>query len=697
MPALFPRLKVWVANEVLTYTDLNAEFDNILANLEADTLGGYSASVAQMRLQVNPGGVGSESLAASISGEIERLRFAIARITGKTYWYESPVKNLSTSFVKARHIFCPISLNNEPIQQTPVGDLFRAGLFPNQEGGTLQAALAGAGKFSAGSLGNIPFLAPASNYELDPRCNGGSLTYSFWIKGYALNETILSNRLIGLRAFINASGYLQVDITKPTTSGANKEVVSVTGNVNINGSSSYRHVLIAYKLTNSTADTLAVYLDGVLSGTPISGVAIHGNVPRLNYCALINTDFSGTSSINTNMNGLPETLGWTKTTTGGSASVSNGVLSVSNAGGQTQYWSITPASTGAAASNFVEFKLRITGYPSLSTGYTAGQIEQDFSIILKSGSFGSRLNIGATSCTIQGSNNLGFGTTTNSMSFNHNFHEWTHVIFNVDIPLGVTSVVVNGRPAGVISGGVGADASAAALIFGKTTTNGNAASYELEYIRSGVGFGGLGGYTPANTCALSDLAVLDGVVTDSGTLAALQTSSPFAIFGEEVDKRIRYASNRSGEITTGALTVAGGASATIPAASPAIDTFSDGLTPIRVSFDFDAVLAVGAGAFNASVWLRAEGNPAGLSAYSSGSTTVLQSVLGTAGMVDAVIGQRFFNIPTIPVGLTLPICGTVNTVVTLPAGEYRITPAIYNNTGSVSVTFRRYELNVSQC
>ena len=89
MPGIV-RLKTWVAREVLVYSDLNDEFDNIINNLEASNLDGYSASVAQMRETTDPGGVGSESLALRISDEIERIRFAISRIVGKTYWYEDP-------------------------------------------------------------------------------------------------------------------------------------------------------------------------------------------------------------------------------------------------------------------------------------------------------------------------------------------------------------------------------------------------------------------------------------------------------------------------------------------------------------------------------------------------------------------------------------------------------------------------------
>ena len=92
--ANFPRVKVWVASEDVVYSDLNAEFDNILNNLTAANVDDFSASVSQMQSTVDPGEVGTESLATSVAGEIQRLRFLIAEITGEDEWYESPVSSL---------------------------------------------------------------------------------------------------------------------------------------------------------------------------------------------------------------------------------------------------------------------------------------------------------------------------------------------------------------------------------------------------------------------------------------------------------------------------------------------------------------------------------------------------------------------------------------------------------------------------
>lgn len=95
MPATFNRIKNWIA-ETLNYADLNAEIDNILTNFTPTGVDDYSTNAAQMKLQTSPGGVGTESLAQSLAGEIERLRYMLAQIKGTTYWYSTSSSSLAS-------------------------------------------------------------------------------------------------------------------------------------------------------------------------------------------------------------------------------------------------------------------------------------------------------------------------------------------------------------------------------------------------------------------------------------------------------------------------------------------------------------------------------------------------------------------------------------------------------------------------
>jgi hypothetical protein len=94
--ATFSRVKNWTT-EVLSNTDLNTEIDNILNNLGPSGVDDYSTNSTQMRLETNPGSSGSESLATSMAGEIERLRYVIKRMIGSSvsYWYEAPSSTLT--------------------------------------------------------------------------------------------------------------------------------------------------------------------------------------------------------------------------------------------------------------------------------------------------------------------------------------------------------------------------------------------------------------------------------------------------------------------------------------------------------------------------------------------------------------------------------------------------------------------------
>lgn len=99
MAGLFSRLKVWLQDEKLSYSDLNAEFNNIINNSDLAHMGGHSLDANTMKLVENPGLLGSESVGPNItaSEEIERIRFVLARIIGGSkQWYETPTDDLAT-------------------------------------------------------------------------------------------------------------------------------------------------------------------------------------------------------------------------------------------------------------------------------------------------------------------------------------------------------------------------------------------------------------------------------------------------------------------------------------------------------------------------------------------------------------------------------------------------------------------------
>jgi hypothetical protein len=100
MGATFSRVKTWVA-EILGYADLNAEFDNILTNLTPAGIDDLSVSNSAMQGQTDPYPASVISLSTSLSGELQRLRYQLAQITGNTYWYE----DVPTTLLALQDIF----------------------------------------------------------------------------------------------------------------------------------------------------------------------------------------------------------------------------------------------------------------------------------------------------------------------------------------------------------------------------------------------------------------------------------------------------------------------------------------------------------------------------------------------------------------------------------------------------------------
>jgi hypothetical protein len=93
--SLVARVKTWSASETLTASDLNAEFNNILNNLDPDGIEDASANAAAMQATADPYPASSESLATDLRGEIQRLRYQVAAIVGETYWYEDVTGSLN--------------------------------------------------------------------------------------------------------------------------------------------------------------------------------------------------------------------------------------------------------------------------------------------------------------------------------------------------------------------------------------------------------------------------------------------------------------------------------------------------------------------------------------------------------------------------------------------------------------------------
>jgi hypothetical protein len=91
----YSQIKTAVTGDILTATDYNNEHQNHITNNDPDAINDSSATATAMRTTVDPGESGTESLATTLTGEIQRIRFALVDLKGTTYWYETPTKTLA--------------------------------------------------------------------------------------------------------------------------------------------------------------------------------------------------------------------------------------------------------------------------------------------------------------------------------------------------------------------------------------------------------------------------------------------------------------------------------------------------------------------------------------------------------------------------------------------------------------------------
>lgn len=86
MPGLYS-ITTRSTGTVLTAAIYNADHQNHVDNQTPQMTDDYSSSVGQMQTVNSPGGVGSESLATSLAGEFERLRYVLKTLHNGAQWY----------------------------------------------------------------------------------------------------------------------------------------------------------------------------------------------------------------------------------------------------------------------------------------------------------------------------------------------------------------------------------------------------------------------------------------------------------------------------------------------------------------------------------------------------------------------------------------------------------------------------------
>ena len=88
MPGLYS-ITTRITGETIDATKYNADHQNHVDNNVPTSIDDYSSNATQMQTVTDPGESGTESLATSLAGELERLRFIIKEMKGTAQWYIS--------------------------------------------------------------------------------------------------------------------------------------------------------------------------------------------------------------------------------------------------------------------------------------------------------------------------------------------------------------------------------------------------------------------------------------------------------------------------------------------------------------------------------------------------------------------------------------------------------------------------------
>lgn len=107
MPGTISQYQVVIAGQLITASLWNGMELNIINNgLIPAGIDDYSATDGEMQTATDPFPAGATSRPTSLQGELERIRYQLANITGETYWYNDPdvtIAAMKTNFDAHTH------------------------------------------------------------------------------------------------------------------------------------------------------------------------------------------------------------------------------------------------------------------------------------------------------------------------------------------------------------------------------------------------------------------------------------------------------------------------------------------------------------------------------------------------------------------------------------------------------------------
>jgi hypothetical protein len=583
MPGLFQRITNWLHLQALTDSDINNEFNNIIQNFIPQKMDDYSANVTQMQTQTSPGDLGSESLATSLAGELERIRYMLKSITGKAYWYQPPGRSLAIGGANIVYYL--------PFDGSEAADVYQKSI---KRGVCTSAMVSSKVSSTQKKFGNFSYDCNTSSFvvpHLGADKDQNSINCHLY--NFGANQGIMFAPQINAELFLNASGLLTAKITKRATSSESaKDTASITGS-QISGTAAWKHVMMKWRLNGSNgsgADQLGLVLDGVTNGSQLSSQTIKTGIsdggPMIWNARRADPSWTKFSAMRVKPN-LEASNPWTFTGAAGAVTIpEDGLLKIATDGsGNYGAWFSTTNSIDMSQL-VMDFRFRVTDYLYTASAAASDFVDPAFKVKVRDDSMNRSFAIGFMPGYILLMNNVGTAATPVSYKkIAWNCTDWHHYrIVLSGSPSPVATLYIDGVSIASITVD-GNDATAAdTLSFGDHETTvvyaGHDVVCEMEHFAYGTGT--TAPYTQGASGYIDDVGAL-AVWTDSATdlsfassrlgdvLAADKVRHAWWYYNIEISPSITYATPSSG--------ISGG---TTPSELTEVATtfMSDGETPM---------------------------------------------------------------------------------------------------------------------
>jgi len=281
MPGNYTRVKTWSSGEILTAADLNAEFNNEINNAIPSSIDDYSTNAAQMQSIVSPGDVGTESLATSLSGELERLRYVLNRMIGGSQWYSAPPLSLTDIAQSSKKVAFALEFEGANGGASTTTDVVAKTV---NLGAIINPMTWSSADFTTSDLdstnkkfGAYSFTLGAGNAIAFSGEHGNPFKGSFsaWFRNLAAGDYIAYNPLLGIELYLDSvTSFLTSKITeRVATSESVKRTKTVVGASSRAGDATFRNVTTKWRCNDengASTDLLQLEFSGTDEGTQLN-------------------------------------------------------------------------------------------------------------------------------------------------------------------------------------------------------------------------------------------------------------------------------------------------------------------------------------------------------------------------------------------------------------------------------------------